>query len=569
MRSTPRFCAVPTAALALTLAAIGCSTHRVSYDARPEVGASGAQRYEGFGDYRRPITTRSIEAQRWFNQGMQLLYGFNHDEAIRSFQEAAAHDPEAAMPWWGIAYANGININDPQMTEQRSRDAAFAARQARLRLDGESAVERALVMAVSERYAWPAPADRRPLDEAYADAMQRAYRQLPDDPDVGALYAESLMNLQPWDYWTTEGEPKGRIEEIVAVLEDVMERRPDHPGASHFYIHAVEASQDPDRAVAASERLLGLVPGSGHLVHMPSHIFIRVGRYADAADSNVAAIEADRTYFKRAPEPALYAMYYGHNFHMLTYAGMMAGQYERAIRAARDLEAEMPKGPLKAYAGLIEGMMPANFHVLIRFGKWEEILDEPDYPEWRLVSRAIRRYARSIALSALGRTSEARAEMAAFEDAAERIPGDWWIYNNKVSEVLPIARCMVEGELLFREGRCDEAFERLREGVRREDALVYDEPPAWMLPVRHALGALLMSADRYEEAERVYRDDLRENRENGWALLGLAQALEAQGKDAEAASVRLHRERVWADADVEPTSSCYCEPGGPKPAKSR
>jgi len=560
MPSLTRSARAAAALLALSLAIAlpgGCAAPRASF----EPGASGARHYDGFGDFQRPITTSSPEAQRWFNQGMQLLYGFNHDEAIRSFQEAAAHDPEAAMPWWGIAYANGININDPQMTEQRSRDARFAARQARLRLDDESPVERALVAAVSERYAWPAPEDRRPLDEAYAEAMRIAYNRFPADPDVGALYAESLMNLQPWDYWTTDGEPKGRIEEIVAVLEGVMRRRPDPPGASHFYIHAVEASADPDRAVAASERLLGLVPGSGHLVHMPSHIFIRVGRYADAADSNVAAIEADRAYFAAAPEPRFYAMYYGHNFHMLAYAGMMAGQYERAIRAARDLEDEMPKGPLREYASLIEGMMPANFHVLIRFGKWEEILREPDYPEWRLVSRAVRRYARSVALSALGRTSEAREEMVAFEEAAAAIPADWWIYNNKVSDVLPVARCMVRGELLFREGRLDEAFAILREGVEREDALVYDEPPAWMLPVRHALGALLISAGRHDEAERVYRDDLRENRENGWALLGLAQALEGQGKDAEASAVRLRRAAVWTDADVEPTSSCYCEPG--------
>jgi len=258
-----------------------------------EIGASGARHYPGFGNYRRPMSTDSDEAQRWFNQGMQLMYGFNHDEAIRSFQEAAAHDPGAPMPYWGIAYANGININDPQMNEQRSTDAWNASRAALERIDRASPAEKALITAVSERYAWPIPDDRAALDQAYADAMQKAYMQYPSDPDIAALYAESLMNLQPWDYWANEGEPKGRADEFVAVLEEALRDYPQHPGANHFYIHAVEASDNPDRAVAAAERLTSIVPGSGHLVHMPSHIFIRVGRYAEAADSNRDAIDAD------------------------------------------------------------------------------------------------------------------------------------------------------------------------------------------------------------------------------------------------------------------------------------
>ena len=550
----------PAALCALSTLLMGCVSAPEPVTAI-EPGTSGAKHYAGFGSFERTITTDSAEAQRWFNQGMQLLYGFNHDEAIRSFQEAAALDPAAPMPWWGIAYAHGININDAEMNELRSTEAYRAAQEASRLRDNASPTEQALIDAVVARYAWPIPSDRTHLDEAYAHALHNAYKQFPHDPDVGALYAESMMNLQPWDYWTETGEPKGRIERIVQTLEHVLRYHPDHPGANHFYIHAVEASLNPDRAVPAAERLTGLVPGSGHLVHMPSHIFIRVGRYDDAAQSNTDAVAADRAYFAEAPDPAFYAIYYAHNLHFLAYASMMSGQYERAIQAARDLENEMPEAPLRENAALIEGIMPTTLHVMIRFGKWEEILEEPDYPEWRRVSRAVRHYARSIAYSALGSTDEARAELELFEEAFALVPDDWMVFNNRIDQVLPIARAMINGELLFREGKHSEAFQHLLEGIEYEDQLVYDEPPAWMLPVRHALGALLMSAGRHAQAERVYRADLEKNRDNGWALLGLQLSLEAQGKNGEALRVADRFAEVWQNADTMPTSSCFCEPG--------
>ncbi len=522
---------------------------------------SGAHLYDGFGNYTRTISTDSSQAQRWFNQGMQLMYGFNHDEAIRSFHEAAKLDPQSPMPWWGIAYSHGININDPAMNDERSKLARHAADEAMLRLPNASAVEEALIRAVDRRYAYPPPKDRKPLDKAYAGAMAEAYATFHKDPDVGALYAESLMNLQPWDYWDNDGKPKGNTAEFVRVLERVLKANPNHPGANHFYIHAVEASNDPDRAEAAADRLRRLVPGSGHLVHMPSHIYVRVGRYSDGVDANARAVAADRAYFAKAPKPRMYAVYYAHNLHFLSYAAMMSGRYEDALRAARELERDMPEDSLKQFAPLIEGIMPSTLHVMIRFGKWQDILNVPEYPEHRLVSRAIRRYARSIAYSALGQTENARHEMAAFEDAVAAVPDDWFIFNNKVSTVLPIGRAMIRGELLFREGKLDAAFAALREGVKAEDALVYDEPPAWMVPVRHALGALLMSAGRYTEAEQIYRDDLARNRDNGWGLTGLHQSLVAQGKHAEARMVAMQLAKAFADADVKPSSSCYCEPG--------
>ncbi len=520
-----------------------------------------ARIYPGFFGYHRHISTDSDDAQRWFDQGLELVYGFNHDEAIRSFREAARIDPRCAMAWWGVAYANGLHINNTAMKEEKSRAAYEAAQEALLRLDGASGVEAALVRAVAARYAWPPPEDRRPLDEAYAAAMGEAWRAHRYDPDVGALYAESLMDLQPWDYWQKDGTPKGRIEEIVTTIERVLEMRADHPGANHFLIHAVEASPAPERALEAAERLLGLVPGSGHLVHMPSHVFIRVGRYSDAADTNARAIEVDRAYFALAPPPDFYSLYFVHNVHFLAYAAMMEGRFQTALDAARTLESEVPESFVREYPHIADGLLPAAAHVLIRFGRWGEILAEPEPPASRLFSRAVHHYARGIAFSALGRADEARAELTRFDDLASQVPSEWFAGNNPASVILPLARTMLEGELLYREGKPEEAFAALSEGVRMEDELVYDEPPGWMQPVRHTLGALLLAAGRAAEAEAVYREDLEQNPGNGWALLGLEQALRAQEKNSEEAdTLATARNAAWVRADVQPTSSCYCAP---------
>ena len=306
-----------------------------------------ARFYDGFGNYERPATTDSAEAQAWFDQGMQLLYGFNHDEAIRSFQKAASIDDDFAMAWWGIAYASGLHINNPEMSQHQNEQAWKASRQALKRIDHANPLERELILAVSKRYSWPPPPGvgaeyRKHLDQAYADAMERVWKNYPNDPDVGALYAESLMNLQPWDLWTHEGEPKGRTLEIVATLERVIEMEPNHPGANHFYIHTVEASNEPERALPSADRLAGLVPGSGHLVHMPSHIYARVGRFDLASDANVRAIKVDRAYFELAPEPEFYGLYFVHNLHFLAWSAMMEGRYATAMQAAREVERDIP-----------------------------------------------------------------------------------------------------------------------------------------------------------------------------------------------------------------------------------
>jgi tetratricopeptide (TPR) repeat protein len=517
-----------------------------------------AKQYAGFEGYTRKITTTSPEAQRWFDQGIQLLYGFNHDEAIRSFEQAAVVDPKCAMAWWGSAYARGLHINNPEMKEEQSRLAKEAADKAVAALDDESPVEQALVRAVAKRYEWPAPEDRKPLDERYAAAMEAAWHAFPDDPDVGALFAESLMNLQPWDLWTGDAAPKGRALEIVAVLEKTLATTPQHPGANHFYIHAIEASPWPERGLASAERLQTLVPGSGHLVHMPAHIFIRTGRYADSLESNVRAIAADEAYFARAPQPDFYSIYFIHNIHFLAYSAMMEGRYQTAIDAARKLERTIPAEFLKDYVVVADGFMPTALFVQIRFGKWDEILAEPEPPEWRLLSRAERHFARAVALANLGRTAEARREVEQMDAVARGFTDEWKMGNNPAVEVIAVARKMAGGEIAYREGRKDEAFQRLREAVALEEQMRYDEPPGWMQPVRHALGALLLDSGRPAEAEEVYRADLKRHPKNAWSLLGLQQSLAAQRKTEEAVALVPQVAEAWSRADVKPPASCYC-----------
>lgn len=540
------------------------SACRSASDRAGEAAAPATERarlYAGFENYARPVSTTSATAQRYVDQGLQWLYGFNDDEAIRCFREAARLDPNCAFAWWGVAYAYGINVNDPVMSEAESRGAWEAINHAKALREHATAVEASLIDALSKRYAWPAPQEIRPLQEAFADAMEAVWRAYPNDPDVGAIYAESRMNLQPWDYWTIDGAPKGRAAEIVAVLERVIEIAPDHPGALHYYIHAVEASTTPERAEAAADRLATLVPGSSHLTHMPSHIYGRLGRYSDAADANSRAVAADRLYLASAPEQDYYGLYIAHNLHFLAYAAMMEGRYETAVRAARDMETEVPATFMERYPQIADGWSAALPHVLVRFGRWQEILELEDYPEKRPISRAMRRYARSIACSALGRTDEARAEMAAFEDVAKTVPTDWMIGFNPAHAVFPLARKMMRGELAFREGDHDAAFAVLAEGVELEDRMLYDEPPAWLQPVRHALGALLMAAGRYPEAERVYEADLKKNPRNGWSLLGLEKARRALRKTEGLDELARARAKAWSRADVQPTSSCFCEPG--------
>jgi tetratricopeptide (TPR) repeat protein len=518
--------------------------------------------FPGTGAHERRITTSSAEAAHYFNQGLNFLYGFNHDEAIRSFKQAAALDPGCAMAAWGVSVAYGPHINNPSMPPERAKAAWAALEQARALAERASPVERALITALSQRYADPQPADRKPLDQAYAAAMRLVHRDYPDDADVAALFAESLMDLRPWDLWTQDGKPQPGTPEIVAVLERTLSQAPAHPLALHLYIHAVEASPTPERADAAADRLRDLMPGIGHMVHMPSHIDVRRGRWQQAATANEKAIEADRRYRALSPRQDFYRVYMAHNLHMLAYAAMMQGQGERALRAVREMVAGIPADWLQANAAIADGFTAMSLEVLMRFGRWEEVLAEPDFPSYLPIARAMRHVARGVAYTARGDLEGARAEQRAFAEARAKVPAGAFFGNNSAADLLAVAGHLLDGEILFRSGRTGPALAALREAVRREDGLRYDEPPDWIHPVRHVLGAVLLKAGRPAEAEVVYREDLRRLPDNGWSLYGLGRSLRAQksaAKAAEAARVEARFNQIWGAADVKLASSCLCQ----------
>jgi tetratricopeptide (TPR) repeat protein len=516
-------------------------------------------RYTGLGDFTRPVSTRSADAQGWFDQGIAFMYAFNHDEAIRSFGQAAAVDPDCAMAWWGIAIANGPHINNPAVPEEHSAAALAALARAREATEA-SPVERALIEALATRYAEPAPADRRALDEAYAQAMAKVWQAYPRDPDVGALYAEALADLHPWDLWTSDGQPKPGALEIVAVLDDVLAIAPRHPLANHLYIHALEASPRAAEATRAADTLRYLQPGLGHMVHMPSHIDIRTARWNDAIAANSRAIEADRAYAARAPEPGFYRLYLSHNFHMLTFAAMMSGQGALAESTIRAMVASIPPGFVEQNPWA-DGLLVMPMEVMMRFGRWDAVLAEPEPPPYAPLSRALRHYARAVAFAARDDVEGARREQAEFMAARTQVPPEVTFGNASGAAILDIAEAVMNGEILFRSGERDAGLDSLREGVRREDALRYDEPPDWIQPVRHPLGAALLQSGRAAEAEAVFRADLVRWPGNGWGLYGLSRALELQGRKDEAATVMEQFDATWKNADIRIKSPCLCLPG--------
>ncbi len=517
--------------------------------------------FEGLGSHHRKVTTTSADAQRYFDQGLAFLYGFNHDEAIRAFRQAAAIDPSCAMAHWGIAYANGPHINNPVVPPEREKAAYEAVAYARKHVANGTATERALVEALAKRYAWPQPEDRASLDRAFADAMRAVFEAHPEDADVGAIYAEALMDLHPWDLWNHDGTPKEWTPEIVALLEDVLEKSPDHPLALHLYIHAVEASNDPARADAAANRLRDLVPGVGHLVHMPSHIDVRRGRWEEAIVANTKAMASDHDYRDRVPEQGFYRLYMAHNHHMRAFAAMMVGKSELALASVREMVEEMPAEWLRENAGFADGFVAMPVEVLMRFGRWEEILAEPEPPDYLPLTRALRHYARGVAFAATGRIEAARAEETAFEAARAKVSPEAVFGNNASLDILGVAEKLLAGEILYQAGQHGAGLAALREAVAREDALRYDEPPDWIQPIRHALGAALLRSGEAAEAERVFREDLERLPGNGWSLYGLGRALRLQKKEAEAAEVEARFAEVWKEADVKIASSCLCLSG--------
>lgn len=528
-------------------------------DSVPAAELPGAVMLDGLDGFDYPVTANA-EAQRWFNQGMILTFGFNHDAAERSFLRAAEADPSCAMCWWGAALVLGPHVN-AGMDPANAGTAWTRAQKALALSESVTPRERAYIEALAHRYAEQAPADRRALDQAWADAIGEVARQHPDDSDAATLYAEALMDLQPWDYYDADGTPKGNTETIVATLEGILQRTPDHPGALHLYIHAVEASNSPDRGAIAADRLRELVPGAGHLVHMPAHIYTRVGRYRDAMTANQKAIAADNAYLAACrPGPGVYPLgYVPHNHHFLWFAASMAGDAATALAAA-DATRERAEVPelIKApgYAALQHYSLTPLF-AKVRFGRWDEIaaLPQPDAEMPYVV--AMWHYAQALAAIRQKRIQDAteharRLTVAAADPTMEELMV-WDRYSLALG--LRVAERIVAGELAAAQQRYDDAIAALETAVALDDALPYDEPPAWHSPARHTLGAVLLSAGRAAAAESAYREDLRRNPGNGWALAGLNASLRAQKRLAEAEQVRAQFEQAWANPETPIESS--------------
>jgi tetratricopeptide (TPR) repeat protein len=527
----------------------------------PETGV--APLLGNLGDHQHPITSRSPLAQRYFDEGLLLAFGFNHAEAVRSFRDAATLDPSCALCYWGIALALGPHINAP-MNDAAVPEAYAALQRALALAPTASAAEQAYIQALAARYA-PAPvADRAPLDRAYADAMREVARRYPDDLDAATLFAESLMNLTPWEYWTKDGQPTEHTAEIVATLEAVLARNPNHPGANHYYIHAVEASQTPERAVPSAERLERLAPGAGHLVHMPAHIYWRVGRYQDAVRINHDAIRSDETYFRVGgvadlPTHGLYVFgYYPHNIHFVFAGAQMSGQSALALEAARKLVAQVPDEVVRALPAL-EDFPAMPLFALVRFGRWDEVLREPRPADEFRYTTGLWHWVRGLAYLRQGQLDRAEAEatqLAAI--AAEPALREQLLFSRSTAAtLLELASNVLAGELAGARGRPQEQITRLERAVAIQDELPYMEPPAWFYPVRQNLGAALLAAGRPAEAEAVYREDLRQYPSNGWALFGLTQSLRAQGRAEEAAEAQRRFEQAWQHADVTLASSRF------------
>jgi tetratricopeptide (TPR) repeat protein len=503
----------------------------------------------GLGDVNHPVSTTNSEAQQFFNQGLAYMYAFNHHEAFRSFQRASQLDPQLTMAYWGMALALGSNYNlqaDDQQLKQ-----AYDNLQKALALPGNATEhERGYVQALARRYSLDPRADRQKLATDYKVAMGDLVARYPDDLDAATLYAESMMNLRPWKLWTPDGKPAEGTLEIVAVLEAVLRRDPTHTGANHYYIHAIEASPNPHLGLPSAGRLGRLAPSAGHLVHMPSHIYIRTGDYQDAAQSNEDAIVADRAYIARSGAHGVYPMmYYNHNIHFLAAAHAMNGRFADAIKTARELEANVTPH-LKAMP-MLEMFAPYATVTLVRFGRWDEILKAGQPDPGLKITTAFWRFARGMAYTASARVMQAEAELKAVRETIQAVPADASIGQSNARTVLQVADLLLAGRIAVARGEKESGFEVLRKAVEAEDAVSYNEPPDWDLPVREWLGGSLLVAGDYAQAERVYREELSKHPRNGRALFGLLESLKRQRKNSSAQMVQREFERAWEKADTK------------------
>jgi tetratricopeptide (TPR) repeat protein len=507
--------------------------------------------FENLGEYTLPVSISTSRAQAFFDQGMRLTFAFNHAEAHRSFMEAARLDPESAMAYWGQAYALGPNINDPLPLQDRREAAWEALQKANARLSGATPMEQALIKALNARYSDDWEADIAELNASYLAAMKKVREGFPENADVQTLYAAAAMNTMPWAYWDLLGNPSPETPEAKNALEKAIALNPKHPGAHHYYIHMVELPK-PDLGVPSAEALADLMPAAGHLVHMPSHIFIRVGRYKDAVEANHKAIAADEDYISQCYAQGLYPLgYYPHNIHFLWSAASLIGESNTAITAAKKTAEKVPQGEM-AELTFLQDFAATPLLAYVRFGKWNDILTYPaPAPEIRHLT-LMRHYARGLAFIRKQNPREASEELEAIKSILEdpETANIIATAHNSSDRIAQVAYEVVAGELAHLQGKSSEAVEHLQRAVAAEDALTYTEPSAWHIPPRQNLGAVLMELGRHAEAAAVYREDLNRLRQNGWSLLGLQQALKAQGKTAEAATVQKEFEAVWQYADI-------------------
>jgi len=520
-----------------------------------EADKPGAPVFQGLGDHHMPVTA-TPDAQKFFDQGVNLVFGFNHAEAIRSFREAARLDPNCAMCWWGVAFALGSNINLP-MPDDAIAPAWKALKNAQALAPKATPREQAYIAALAKRYSADPKANRGLMNEVFAQAMGDLARKYPDDLDAQVFWAESMMDTQPWDYWQADGvTPKGHAPEIVAALEKTIAKAPDHPGALHLYIHAVEASSTPERAEAASDRLLKLMPGAGHVVHMPSHIYYRVGRYADSVAANEAAALVDEQYIAACKAQGFYpAGYYGHNIHFLWTSSEMEGRYQAAIDASRRLVKAVDAPNLSKQMSIAELYNFTPVVTLMRFGRWTEVLAEPAPDPMLTLDTAMWLYARAFAHANLGQLPDARADRAKLAMLKKANFARYAPFNVPAAAMIDVALESVDGEIARKGGDLPGAIAHFRKAQALELALPYTEPAYWHRPVAHLLGAALLEAGKPAEAETVFRDSLKSYRRDGWALAGLAAALRAEGKTAEADKVQADFADVWRRADTKITTS--------------
>lgn len=541
--------------------------------------------YYDLGTYQRPISTESAEAKQWFDRGLAWTYGFNHEEAVRCFERAIEADPGCAMAHWGVAYASGPNYNKPweafdEDDLTHSVSVSYAATQRAIEAAGDARpVEQALIAALPARYPSARPdGDGEVWNDEYASAMRAVYTDHGDDLDVAALFAEALMNRTPWALWDlASGQPAEGAD--TAEAREVLERAMAapggqvHPGVLHLYLHLMEMSPHPELALPAADLLRDLVPDAGHLRHMPTHIDVLCGRYQEVVDSNSAAIAADRLFLEREGPMNFYSLYRSHDYHFKLYGAMFLGRYDEAMAAADEMIATIPTELLRVesppMADWLEGFISMRTHVLIRFGRWQEILDTPlpDDPELYAMTTAMAHYARGVAYSATGMVDEAAEERLLFRAAVGRVPETRYVFNNSCVDILAIASEMLDGELEYRRGNHDVAFAHLRRSIELDDGLPYDEPWGWMQPTRHAYGALLLEQGQIDRAAAVYRADLGlddslarpyQHPDNVWSLHGYHECLARQGKTSEAEAVQGRLEAALARTDVEINASCYC-----------